>query len=65
MNRNARPEWIGIGVRNHPESVSGMAQNTHPWGSTRTYAYICLSLFSPSPYISIRISFQCSLRSQP
>jgi hypothetical protein len=28
MNRNARPEWIGIGVRNHPESVSGMAQNT-------------------------------------
>ena len=29
MNRNARPEWIGIGVRNHPESVSGMAQNTH------------------------------------
>jgi len=30
MNRNVQPEWIGTGVRNQPESVSGMAQNTQP-----------------------------------
>jgi len=32
MNRNARPEWIGTGVRNRPESVSGMARNTQILG---------------------------------
>jgi hypothetical protein len=29
INRNARPEWIGIGGRNRPESVAGMRRNTH------------------------------------
>ena len=29
INRNARPEWIGIGGRNQSESVAGMARNTH------------------------------------
>jgi hypothetical protein len=29
INRNARPEWIGIGGRNRLESVAGMARNTH------------------------------------
>ena len=28
INRNARPEWIGIGGRNRPESVAGMRRNT-------------------------------------
>jgi hypothetical protein len=28
INRNGRPEWIGIGGRNQPESVAGMARNT-------------------------------------
>jgi hypothetical protein len=29
INRNARPEWIGIGGRNRSESVAGMRRNTH------------------------------------
>lgn len=28
INRNARPEWIGIGGRNRPESVAEMHRNT-------------------------------------
>ena len=28
INRNARPEWIGIGGRNQSESVAGMRRNT-------------------------------------
>jgi hypothetical protein len=28
INRNARPEWIGIGGRNRSESVAGMRRNT-------------------------------------
>jgi hypothetical protein len=29
INRNDRPEWIGMGGRIRPESVAGMRRNTH------------------------------------
>ena len=35
INRNARPEWIGMGGRNGSEWVAGMARNTH--AGSRSY----------------------------